>query len=343
MRQPSLHQVLGVARPSHAREPGGRLQVYDFFAGAGGFSEGARQAGCDVVWVCDNDPLALKTHAANHPRAEHCLAELPMPRGEWPFPTDGRPFHVHFSPPCQKFSTANTLRRTEGDRGGAADLITWSVETALASGATSWSLEQVASKHVVALLEAVRLRHPTRVAYARLDLAELGVPQTRKRLLAGPPALVARLMRERARGNTRSVRDVISKPRGTHIRNGKAWVGSMRTDAAGKRCYTKGGWGDHCHSIDGPAPTVLADRGFNWITRTATGYEKPRLRAHEYAALQTFPASYRWPDCIRDAQKQIGNAVPPLVARLLLSDAPGAPPRSPSLRRPPPKPTWPAE
>ena len=32
------------------------------------------------------------------------------------------------------------------------------------------------------------------------------------------------------------------------------------------------------------------------------------------AALQTFPASYRWPVAYRLAQAQIGNAVPPVLA-----------------------------
>ena len=344
MRQPSLHQVLGVARPSHAREPGGRLQVYDFFAGAGGFSEGARQAGCDVVWVCDNDPLALKTHAANHPRAEHCLAELPMPRGEWPFPTDGRPFHVHFSPPCQKFSTTNTLRRTEGDRGGAADLITWSVETALASGTTSWSLEQVATPPVLKVLERARVRYPGRVAYAKLDFSMLGVPQKRVRLIAGPPALVSRLVRQCSVAKARSVRSAIPLPRGTHVRNGSGWVRRWR-GSNGRWCYQKAKWSDSCHAVDGPSPTVLSDRGMNWVTRTSSGYasEHPRLRKGEYAALQTFPPTYRWPETEQLALKQIGNSVPPLVARLLLSDARSAPPGSPSLRRPPPAPAWPVE
>lgn len=339
MRQPSLHQLLGVARESHTREPSGRLEVYDFFSGAGGFSEGARQAGCDVVWACDNDPLALKTHAANHPRTKHTLVELPMPRRDWPFPTDGRPFHAHFSPPCQKFSATNTLRRVEGDRAQAEDLVTWSLETALASGATSWSLEEVASKHVVALVEAVRKQHPKRVAYARLDLSELGVPQTRTRLLAGPPELIARIMRARARGKRRSIRDVVAKPRGTHIRNGKSWSKTLKR-ANGSNEYVKSSWGEHCQPIDGPAPTVLADRGLNWVTRTATGYENPRLRTPDYAALQTFPPTYRWPDNLRDAQKQVGNAVPPLVAQILLGDSPSVPAHSPSLRRPAPTPVY---
>ena len=346
MRQPSLFQSLGIARPA-ARDaaPDGRLEVYDFFAGAGGFSEGARQAGCAVVWVCDNDPLALKTHAVNHPRAEHRLADLPLPRTEWPFPTDGRAFHAHFSPPCQKFSQLNAANRKEGDRDHAKNLVTWSVETALASGATSWSLEQVKSRHIVALLEAVKRRHPGKVEWAALDFAELGVPQTRTRLIAGPPELVAALMRRRSKANVRSARSAIAKPRGTYIRNSKHWVSSSK-DASGKITYVKAGWGDHCFSLDRPAPTVVAARGLNWITRTDAGtYLHPRLNQAEYAALQTFPPTYRWPDTEQHAQQQIGNAVPPLVATLLLGGAAPAAPVvpaspatravSPSLRRPP--------
>ena len=56
----------------------------------------------------------------------------------------------------------------------------------------------------------------------------------------------------------------------------------------------------------------------------------------ELAALQTFPSFYRFPPCSTLAKRQIGNAVPPLVAWLLLADeAPGPrdadEPLSPSL------------
>lgn len=325
--QPSLKDVLlGVARGSTSsslppqNETGTSLEVYDLFAGAGGFSEGVRAAGCRVVWVCDNDPEALKTHQANHPEVKHHLAELPLPRSEWPFPTDGRPFHAHFSPPCQKFSRVNQRKRVTGDTRVAKDLVTWSLETAIASGATSWSLEQVAVPAVVALVEAARARHPGRIAYAKIDLAELGVPQRRVRLIAGPPALIAPLLRKRSASNIRTAHSAISKPRGTHLRNGKGWThNSCGSD--GKWRYVKADWSDHCSRIDAPAPTVLSDRGMNWVTLckgVAIG-PHPRLRKDEYAALQTFPPTYQWPVGEQLSLKQIGNAVPPLIARLLLA------------------------
>ena len=316
MRQPSLQEVLGLGcTRAIARVP----EVYDFFAGAGGFSEGARQAGCKVAWVCDSNPLALETHAKNHPDTVHCLAELPMRRKNMPFPKDGRAFHAHFSPPCQKFSPINKRNREAGDTKHAADLVTWSLETALASGATSWSLEQVASRDVIALVEAVRARYPGKVSYAKIDFSELGVPQKRVRIIAGPPTLVAHVMRQRSASNRRSVRSAIAKPRGTHLRNGKGWIAKTR-GVDGKWQYTKADWGDNCSAITESSPTVLADRGMNWVTKHMGNCigKHPRLRMHEYAALQTFPSTYHWPDTEQLALKHIGNAVPPLISKLIM-------------------------
>ena len=201
--QPTLFECIGVERPGRTtRRPNPHLtqkmEVYDFFAGAGGFSEGARRAGCDVVWACDNDVAAVKTHAQNHRSTDHVCCDLPMKPRHLPFPRDGRQFHVHFSPPCQRFSSQNTVRRHSGDRADAEALVRWSLETALESGATSWSLEQVPSKHVVRIVEEAKQRHPGRIAWRKVDLSEFGVPQTRVRLIAGPPEVIEGLLRRRA-------------------------------------------------------------------------------------------------------------------------------------------------
>ena len=341
MRQPSLHQLLGVAPPERERASAGALEVYDFFAGAGGFSEGARQAGHTVAWMCDNDPVAIKTHADNHPRTEHRLVELPMPQKELPFPTDGRAFHCHFSPPCQKFSVVNRQHpASDSEQARSGDLITWSLETALASGATSWSLEQVYTPKTVAIVEAVRARHPRRVSYAAIDFAQLGVPQTRRRLLAGPPDLIAKMQRLTARCKRRSAQSVLAEPRGAFIRYPKNWCRCIKRKGQ-KNVYVKADWGHSCYPIAGPAPTVLAETNLNWVTPTQTSFEHSPLLPSELSTLQTFPAGYRWPSIKVVARRQIGNSVPPLVSKLLLS--PEVAPRrpvSPSLRRARAVPVW---
>lgn len=317
MTQPSIYETLGLAAckaPPHCSKG---LEIYDFFAGGGGFGEGARQAGCSVAWACDACPVALAAHAANHPGCIRLQATLPLPRAQLPFPTDGRPFHAHFSPPCTQFSKINSRGRSDDARRQAASLVRWSLKTALASGATSWSLEQVYTFRVIALLEAVRKRHPTRVAYARFDFSEFGVPQTRTRLLAGSPELIARLMRLRTRSNRRSVRNTIAKPRGTHVRNSRGWI-EKRYSFDGRAVYTKAAWSDGCHPTSDPSPTVLSGRELSWVSPSEAGCPHAQLSTPEIAALQTFPPHYRWPPSAKRATRLIGNAFPPLVARLLM-------------------------
>lgn len=52
------------------------MKAIDLFAGAGGFSTGARLAGCEVVWAANHWPLAVEWHAANHPDAAHVCQDL---------------------------------------------------------------------------------------------------------------------------------------------------------------------------------------------------------------------------------------------------------------------------
>ena len=85
---------------------------------------------------------------------------------------------------------------------------------------------------------------------------------------------------------------------------------------------------------------MLAERNLNWVTPTTTGYQHSALLPSELSTLQTFPESYRWPTTKIVARSQIGNAVPPLVARLMLSPEPAVRPVSPSLRRARVEPVW---
>lgn len=65
-----------------------------------------------------------------------------------------------------------------------------------------------------------------------------------------------------------------------------------------------------------PSWTIAAQPGpwvgpFHWTSR--------RLRVPEIAAIQTFPESYKFFGTRRSIQRQIGNAVPPLLAKAMVS------------------------
>ena len=183
------------------------MQFVDLFCGMGGASCGARSAGMNVALAVDSDPDALALHRLNHPNCKHACVSLPcsipLPRG---------PIHIHASPPCQAISQANrSTSRTR--RQSALHLLEWTIGFCRQHG-TTWSLEQVNSVDVCNLL------HKMGVEFDVFNFHQLGVAQTRKRVLAGSPHIVQAL---RAQVDTRDkplcVRDAIPRCRGEYIRN----------------------------------------------------------------------------------------------------------------------------
>jgi DNA (cytosine-5)-methyltransferase 1 len=101
-----------------------KLRVIDFFCGAGGFSEGFRQAGFEVIWGIDKWQPAVDTHKENHPECETIcddvirISKLPdlsfhsiVPDSEV----------IIGSPPCTFFSNSN--RSGNGDKAKGKELI----------------------------------------------------------------------------------------------------------------------------------------------------------------------------------------------------------------------------
>jgi DNA (cytosine-5)-methyltransferase 1 len=52
------------------------MKVIDFFCGSGGFSEGFRQAGFDVIWAVDKWLPAVQTHRENHPESKTIMDDV---------------------------------------------------------------------------------------------------------------------------------------------------------------------------------------------------------------------------------------------------------------------------
>jgi len=320
--------MLGAPRASTSGLwPQGSTEVFDLFCGAGGFSQGAVQAGHRVVFACDSDAASIETHTRNHPRGcEHRCAQLPL--SDIPYPTDGRAFHLHGSPPCQKFSGAHGRAggATEDEVESGASLVYWFLQEALErSGCTSWSMEEVDSPHIQRILEQFRRKHRKEIDWDVFEFEQLGVPQTRTRILAGTPALIVRLRQLRGVERLRGVRDVIKVPRGTHTKGTSSTnvvrKKTTRDSGKGKYVYRSLELHEKSRPINKPAHTICAGRrATGWFTMT------PGKSTHDYlvfsvaemAALQTFPEEYKWPKSVVQTTRQIGNAVPPLVAQLLL-------------------------
>ncbi|MBN2096568.1 DNA cytosine methyltransferase [Candidatus Peregrinibacteria bacterium] len=94
------------------------LTVADFFCGAGGFSEGFRQKGFDVIFALDNWKPAVETHDLNHPKCDCVqknILELDTPEKIDKVVPDVDV--LIGSPPCVSFSYSNKAGKADKSLG----------------------------------------------------------------------------------------------------------------------------------------------------------------------------------------------------------------------------------
>lgn len=280
--------------------------VVDCFAGAGGFSTGAVQAGHKIIMAIDRDPFLLGCHARNHPGCRHICCELP--RDDLPFPLTGD-WHLHCSPPCTKLSIMNPLQFPE-DRCRAVDLVEWSLRLVIERRPSSWSFEQVNHKHVREQLDLFKKAHPGLCDWGVFDASDFDVPQHRRRIIAGSPFLIQNLRRYRQLRRL-SVRDVIPNPPRPFIRN---CLYSRPDPHTHEKVAVP--IKDQRRSVDEASYSILARGHARWASEDCTVLR--HLTAREASLIQGFPHGYALPfrNCV--ALVAVGNAVPPPVSRVLM-------------------------
>jgi DNA (cytosine-5)-methyltransferase 1 len=293
------------------------LKAIDLFAGLGGFSEGATQAGCQVVWAGNHWREAVDTHAANHPETEHACQDLHQ--ADW----TQVPAHdlLLASPACQGHTRARGKERPHHD---ATRSTAWAVVSALeyhrpAFGLienvpefTRWTLFPAWCQAVQALGYAI--------APHLIDSADHGVPQNRYRVFIAltrsnyPVSLRLELQRVPHVPASRIVNfnagrwSPIQKP-------GRSSATLARVNAGravhGDRFLTayygneRGG-----RSLSRPVGTITTrDR---WAV--IDGDRMRMLSVTECRRAMGFRDDYRLPERQKDAMHMLGNAVCPPVA-----------------------------
>lgn len=169
-----------------APRPSDTFSVVDLFAGAGGLSEGFRQAGFAVVGGSDNDPDAAATYARNFSEARTITGDIRTPAVKEQILEIARAASVLIGgPPCQAFSQVRNHTRVIDDPRNSlyrefVDVIQRTMPTAfLMENVTG--MDQMGVREQIASdlsLEGEYVVHPQIV-----DAADFGVPQTRKRLI----------------------------------------------------------------------------------------------------------------------------------------------------------------
>ncbi|MGE3363942.1 MAG: DNA cytosine methyltransferase [Rhizobiaceae bacterium] len=162
------------------------LSVVDLFSGAGGISEGFRQAGFAILAGSDNDPDALATFAANFREAQAIHGDIRRPAvKEQVLDFARRAAVLVGGPPCQAFSQVRNHTRMIDDPRNS--LYREFVETLRAALPRAFVMENVTGMDQMGAREQIltdlSLDGEYEVRAQIVDAADFGVPQTRKRLL----------------------------------------------------------------------------------------------------------------------------------------------------------------
>ncbi len=337
-------------KPGRARD---KLTVGDFFCGAGGFSEGFRQAGFDVSWGVDNWDPAVRTFGKNFPQAESLKCDVDNLDPE----NLERVDVVIGSPPCTHFSTAN--RGGNGDKRLGFQLVRRYFELVMALRPKYWVMENVPPLNRTLETElqddSIHLRKGVLAVPRRsvLVASSYGTPQDRRRLFSGNypvpeqgaspasrPLLtlgnVLSVFPDPCEGMPSASRTYmdplyadITRPETElrdHFEDTKFRISAddLEHSRLQKEEHPWGGRMDWPDRLDRPSRTITATRTTS--SRSTIVIDCPHhsdglrhyrgLTLRECASVQGFPTTYQfWADSLAAKEALVGNAVAPPVAR----------------------------
>ncbi len=298
--------------------------VFDLFAGGGGFGLGFRMAGFRIIAAVELDRDAARTYSANHNTV--VIQEDIRNVDHRDLSRFGEPDVVIGSPPCEPFTAANPNRledpvdRLYLDPNGQLTLEFVRLVKALKPKV--FILENVAPLAEEPLRQYVEreFRLAGYVSYFNVLHAEdYGVPSRRRRVF------ISNIKLKPPRRKTTTVREALSNmppPDGGDLPNHETVTLSVRKlekiaklkpgESLSKFRGAEGSYGNFIRLIwDDVAPTVMGSRRF------VHPEEHRVLTVREQARLMGYPDSYHFLGS-RDSQyNQVGESVPPPLAHLI--------------------------
>ncbi len=283
------------------------LYVIDLFCGAGGFSEGARQAGAKVILAIDNWQEALDVHELNHPDCHHLKMELGGDQDEFVsmiegfidlyVPENGR-VHIHASPPCQNLSIANNGNDKKNIIEGLR-LLQWSLEILSILYNTAkiqnYTVEEVYTSHAIYLM--------AKYNGIKINMANYGLPARRNRVIYGTINMNFLVKIKSPNLDTFLSENGFAIPQEYDVHIG---CGSVRN----KQTCSYSSFDKVCRTVTSDAPVF-----YNSITKKGTRFPINILKL-----LQTLPLEYKFDQLnTLTVKKMIGNAFPPFIAMSLLN------------------------
>lgn len=325
-----------------------QLVAVDLFAGAGGLSEGLRQAGYSVKCAVELDPLAIEAYRLNHPSTTLLAKDIRAVSGGMILRAlgvqKGEVDLVAACPPCQGFSTLRTRNGSTRNRDSRNALLLEVLRLVRATKPKAVMLENVPalgeSLHFARFRKGLR-RAGYKITWDILNVRDYGVPQSRRRLVMlgalthapsfAVPAKMKRTVRSAIGGlhRPRASRDPLHNyesalsegvlkrirkiPRNGGSRSALPFelqLACHRREAGFRDVYGRMAW-------DAPSPTITGGCINPSKGRFLHPSQNRAITLREAAILQSFPRSYRFPLSRGryPAALLIGNALPPEFVR----------------------------
>ncbi|MDR3298270.1 MAG: DNA cytosine methyltransferase [Candidatus Nomurabacteria bacterium] len=323
-----------------------KYTAIDLFSGAGGLTQGLKQAGFNVVGAIESQPTYAESYFMNHPEVDlrnkdittidpkEYMNDLKLKKGQLDL--------LAGCPPCQGYSTIGT--RNRGKRDDPRNELVYEV----LRFAVAFRPKTIMMENVPALATDERLRklraELEKIGYKIdvkvLNMSKYDVPQARRRMimLASRIGKLDVISQELDSDKMKTVRDAISflPPVGcshdplhdiVEYRSNKVQKlislvpkdGGSRTDLPEEyqlECHKKtSGFKDVYGrmSWDKPSPTITGGCSQPSKGRFLHPEENRTITLREAALLQTFPKNYKFSfkSGKQGVATMIGNALPP--------------------------------
>lgn len=334
-------------------EKGADIDVFDFFSGCGGTSCGFAKAGLNIKFALDFDEEAGASFSANFPQATVMTADIrSLAPSDLAAVVGNRERPLLFSgcAPCQPFSkqnrsksSADSRRSLLGEFGRFVEH--WLPEYVFVENVPGLQRIQVRSGPLATFIRLLR-RLGYSVQSDVLPASAFGVPQTRQRLVLLASLVAPIQLPLRTHGDAfaavSTVRDWIgdlaplaagrTHPDDPDHQSAQLTEVNLRRIRATPEGGGRDSWPADlwlpCHRGHEGHSDVYGrlawDRPASGLTTRCISYSNGRfghpsqdrgLSVREAACLQTFPRSFRFVGSMSSKAKQVGNAVPPLMAQ----------------------------
>jgi DNA (cytosine-5)-methyltransferase 1 len=298
------------------------MRVVSLFSGAGGLDLGFQRAGHEVVWANDHYHDAVETYKRNIGYHVTCEDIEKVPSSQIP-----ECDIVIGGFPCQGFSVANWNRTACDDRNSLYLEMLRVVKDKKPSYFLAENVKGLVSMEkgqVLRLIIADFEKAGYDISWAVLNSADYGVPQMRMRVfIAGTRRGIEPRVAMPPYSSHCDPRKGLSFLREPWVSVSQALAGIGEpgdSDLPNHTCSRykinfSGYLGHRPLDPDKPAPTVTArgdERGGVVVLPHPNG--KRRMTVRELATVQSFPKDFVFCGTQTSGYRQVGNAVPPLLA-----------------------------